>query len=190
MTACLIQYINFDETIHGIKTLDDVHIPFTLKGKSSLMYVRMPTSRELEDCEHIELTSEDPWDPNEDDWEQNEEKFTRKLRNARFTLDTVNEPSDEVLFAFDHREQDAIDDMLSELPEVRTAQYATRALKSGKRSESLDFARLRRIFGGVSEETVKKTLSATTHMVQRTAGMPIHKRYKTKFAQLRYTVGD
>ena len=179
-------FLSQGSSIHGIKTLDDVNIPFTLKGRSSLLYVRTPTSREMEDCEHIELTSEEPWDPNEDDWEENEQKFTRKFRNARCTFGAVNEATDEGLTIFDSREQAVIDDMLSELPEVRSAQYVSRALKSGNRSENLNMNRLRRIFGGISEEIVNKTLSATTHMIQRSAAMPIHKRYKTKFAQLRY----
>ena len=71
-------------------------------------------------------------------------------------------------------------------PKVRTARYATRALRTGKRAEDVDYDRLRRIFGGVSEETVNKTLAATTHMVQWSGVMPLHKRYKTKFEQLRY----
>lgn len=203
-------FLSQGSSIHGIKTLDGIHIPFTLKGKSSLMYVRTPTAREMEDCELIEITSEEPWDPSEDDWEENEAKFSRKHRHVRCTIREVNEFNDTDLFIsppypindagvgsitgktsgepvmLDSREQVAIDDMLSELPEIRSTRYASRALKSGKRSENIDYGRLRRIFGGVSEDTVIKTLAATTHMVQRSAVMPIHKRFKTKFQQLRY----
>ena len=64
-------------------------------------------------------------------------------------------------------EQAVNDDMMSDLPKGRMARYATRALRTGKRAEDVDYDRLRRIFGGVSEETVNKTLAATTHMVQR-----------------------
>ena len=134
----------------------------------------MPTSREMDDYEHIELTSEGSCNPNEIDYKENEQKFTHKFRNAGYTSDAVNEATDEGLNIFDPREQAVIDDMLGELPEVRNAQYVSRALKSGNRSENLDMNRLRRIFGGISEEIVNKTLSATTHMIQRLAAMPIH----------------
>ena len=134
----------------------------------------MPTSREMDDYEHIELISEGSCNPNEIDYEENEQKFTRKFRNAGYTFDAVNEATDEGLTIFDSREQAVIDDMMGELPEVRSAQYVSRALIPGKRSENIDMARLRRIFGGVSEEIVNKTLSATTHMIQRSATMPIH----------------
>ena len=39
------------------------------------------------------------------------------------------------------------------------------------RAEDVDYDRLQRIFGGVSEETINKTLAATTHMVQRSGVM-------------------
>ena len=83
-------------------------------------------------------------------------------------------------------EQAVIDDMLSDLPKVRMARYTTRALRTGKHAEDVDYDRLRRIFGGVSEETVNKTLAATTQMVQWSGVMPLHRWYKSKFEQLRY----
>ena len=63
--------------------------------------------------------------------------------------------------AFDPMEQAIIDDMLSDLLKVRMARYATRGLRTGKRAEDVDYDRLQRIFGGISEETVNKTLAAT-----------------------------
>ena len=76
---------------------------------------------------------------------------------------------------FDPMEQAAIDDMLSDLPNVRTAQCTTRALRMGKRAEDVDYDRLRHIFGSVSKETITKTLAATTHMVQWLGVMLLHK---------------
>ena len=149
------------------------------------MYIRMPTAREMEECEHIELTSDEPWDPTDVDWEENEEKFTRKYRHAQNAVSSINQ-EDEGMNTSNPMEQAIIDDMMSDLPKVRMARYATRDLRMGKRAKHVDYDRLRRIFGGVSEETVNKTLAATTHMVQRSGVMPLHKRYKAKFEQLRY----
>ena len=149
------------------------------------MYIRAPTATEMEECEHIELTSDEPSDPTDVDWEENEEKFTWKYRHARNAVSSTHS-GDEDTDTFDSMEQAAIDDMLSDLPKVRAAQYGTRALRMGKRANDVDYDRLQRIFGGVSEETVNKTLAATTHMVQRSGGvMPLHWWYKTKFEQLR-----
>ena len=111
----------------------------------------------MEECEHIELTSDEPWDPTDVDWEENEEKFTQKHRHA-WNVVSSNYSGDEDTDTFDSMEQAAIDDMLSDLPKVRTARYATRALRTGKRAEDVDYDRLRRIFGGVSEEPSTKRL--------------------------------
>ena len=119
------------------------------------------------------------------DWEENEEKFTRKYHHAWNAVSSIH-LEDENKENFDPMEQAIIDDMLSDLPKVRAARYAKQALRMGKRAEDVEYDRLWRIFGGVSEETVNKTPAATTHMVQRLGVMPLHKWSKTKFEQLRY----
>ena len=77
------QFLSQGTSIHGIETTNEDCIPFTLQGKSSLLYVRVPTEWEKENCEHITLTSDEPWDPSSGDWEESEAKFTRKRRYAR-----------------------------------------------------------------------------------------------------------
>ena len=77
------QFLLQGTSIHGIETTNEEYIPFTLQGKSSLLYVRVLTEWEKENCEHITLTSDEPWDPSSADWEDSEAKFTRKQRHAR-----------------------------------------------------------------------------------------------------------
>ena len=117
---------------------DEFHIPFVLKGKSSLMYIRTPTAREMEDCEHIELTSDEPRDPTDVDWEENDEKFTRKYRHVWNAVSSIH-LEDEDKENFDPMEQAIINDMLSDLPKVQMARYATRALRMGKRAKDVDY---------------------------------------------------
>jgi hypothetical protein len=50
-----------------IETTNEDYIPFLLQGKSSLLYVRVPTEWEKENCEHITLTLDEPWDPTSED---------------------------------------------------------------------------------------------------------------------------
>ena len=110
-------FLSQGSSIHGIKTKDEFHIPFALKGKSSLMCIRTPTAREMEECKHIELTSDEPWDPTDVDWEENEEKFTRKYRHARNAVSSIHQ-QDEGMNTFDPMEQAIIDDMMSDPPKV------------------------------------------------------------------------
>ena len=147
------------------------------------MYIRTPTAKEMEECEHIELTLDEPRDPTNVDWEENKEKVTQKYRHAWNVVSSIHS-GDEDTDTFDSMEQATINDMLSDLPKVRAARYAMRARRTGKRAEDVDYDRLWRIFGCVSEETINKTLAATTHMVQWLGVMPLHKRYKTKFEQV------
>ena len=72
------------------------------------MYIHTLTAREMEECEHIELTSDEPWDPTDVDWEENEEKFTRKYRHARNAVSSIH-LEDEGKDTFDHMEQAVIE---------------------------------------------------------------------------------
>ena len=54
------------------------------------MYICTTTAREMEECEHIELTSDELWDPTDVDWEENGEKFTRKYRHARNAVSSIH----------------------------------------------------------------------------------------------------
>jgi len=48
----------------GIKH-DLVDIPFRMRGSTCLFHTRTPMQWELDNCEHIELTSDTKWDPND-----------------------------------------------------------------------------------------------------------------------------
>ena len=79
------------------------------------MQIRMPTAKEMEECDHIELTSDEPWDPTNVDWYENEEKFTQKYRHAWNVVSSIHQ-EDEGTDTFDPMEQVIFDDMLSGLP--------------------------------------------------------------------------
>ena len=70
------QFMTQGRSLHGIKISDAEHISFQLQGRSSCLFTRKPTQYELDHCEQIVLTSDEPWDPMLDDWEKEEEKFT------------------------------------------------------------------------------------------------------------------
>jgi hypothetical protein len=57
---------------------------------------------------------------------------------------------------------------------------------SGKRQLDVTKDDIRRRFGNVPKEVVEQTLAHTTQLAERCGEMPLTRRYKTKFAQLRY----
>jgi len=52
------------DRLFGI-TIEGVEIPFKMKGSTCMFHTRTPTSWELENCRHIELTSDLEWDPSD-----------------------------------------------------------------------------------------------------------------------------
>lgn len=64
------------DSIFGIDTPDGDHIPFRLKGRSDcIIDVRTPTTWEMENCKHIQITSAEPWDSKANDWANIESTF-------------------------------------------------------------------------------------------------------------------
>ena len=194
------KFLSQGSSLHGIETLDGEHIPFQLKGKSSLLYTRTPTEYEMNHTPIIELTSDRPaWDPSETDWEGEEEKFTRKHRKSRWVQGIIPDQEPEAeeeepaygVRGCSRQEQEVLDDFLCDIPQVRTAMYASRAapVKTSKRYADVDYNRLRRNFG-VTEELLAKTLEATTHMATRSNQLGLHRRFKTKFSRLRQKMID
>jgi hypothetical protein len=76
------QFLSRGRSIHGIKTVDEMYIPFDLSGKTSYLATRLPTPKELDYCEYIELTGDAPWDPEDEEWEEMEQKYTRSTRHS------------------------------------------------------------------------------------------------------------
>ena len=64
----------------------------------------------------------------------------------------------------------------------RTANPVT----TGKRKLDTPIEDTRHRFGIVPQEVVDHTLLHTTQLAERCGEMPLHRRYKTKFVQLRY----
>ena len=53
----------------------DVTIPLQLDGTISYFNSHLPTRHEIETCRHIELTSQEQWDPKAEDIAQEEQKY-------------------------------------------------------------------------------------------------------------------
>jgi hypothetical protein len=107
-------FLSQGRLLHGIEMINGDHIPFQLKGKSSLLYTRscMLTEKEMDTATLIELTSDAPWDPaSETDWEGKEEKYTRKHHKTRIVhskpdqmVDNSEDNSAHEVLGFNHGE--------------------------------------------------------------------------------------
>ena len=162
------RFLTRGRSIHGIETCDEMYMPFDLTGHTSYLATRTPTSSEINTCEHVILTGDAPWDPEEGDWEELEMKYSRKDRAQASCVTT----SSNAYVA-------AVQNITSD---NRTANPVT----TGKRKLDTPIEDIRRRFGNVPQEVVDHTLLHTTQLAERCGEMPLHRRYKTKFVQLRY----
>ena len=163
------RFLTKGRSIHGILTCDNMHLPFDMQGHTSYLATRTPSADELNSCEHVVLTSDAPWDPDEDDWAELENKYTQKQRNA-----ANNKPT-----GYTVRNVATVAPFTGELRSVNPA-------FTGRRQLDIPMHDIRRRFGNVPQEVVEATLLNTTQLAERCGEMPLHRRYKTKFAQLRY----
>jgi hypothetical protein len=124
-------------------------------------------------CEHITITSDEPWDPTSGDWEENKAKFTRKHRHAR----SITSKGDCTRFLTvatraatncSELESETFENFFNEITMIRTASYVTsRAAKSGKRKLGVDYEQLRCILGHVPMEVVEQTSHPAYHAARR-----------------------
>ena len=63
-----------------------MYMPFDLTGHTSYIAMRTPTTSELNTNEHVVLTGDAPWNPEDDDWEELELKYSRKDRAHVFKV--------------------------------------------------------------------------------------------------------
>ena len=122
-------------------------------------------------CEYVQLTSDEPWDPDADDWAQQEAKYTRGARN--------NVRGCQNVISSTH--------MTSTLEPYTSQIHTVGKTSSGSCQLDTPIADIQCRFGGCTLEVANHTIDSTTQLAERCGKMPLHRRYKSKFKQLRYT---
>ena len=69
------KFITRGKSIHGIRVDENLILPYELQGRTSFLRMRVPTEEELHECEILQLTSREPWDPEGAEWEDKEKKY-------------------------------------------------------------------------------------------------------------------
>ena len=69
------QFLSKGKSIHGIKVNKNLILSYELKGRTSYLKTRTPTQKELQECEVIQLTSRQPWDPEGVNWKEKQSRF-------------------------------------------------------------------------------------------------------------------
>ena len=163
----------------------DVTIPLQLDGTISYFNSHLPTRHKFETCCHIELTSQEQWDPKAEDIAQEEQKYMEHQEGnpEERQINAVSRISvvDTVL--------EDIDPMLSDICMLETMCRISAVSTDDKRGP-ISSQRLSRIWG-IGLDTAKNTLSATTQSIIRQGVHPLERRYRTAHKQYRYnTLND
>jgi hypothetical protein len=154
---------------------EDLRILLKLKGVISYFPSRYPSDKEIETCKWIELTSSQEWNPESATFLDDEEQCERAIESIEdpfpsrsiYSVESIATPASD------------IDDLI-----VASRRVNATITKSRQPSEDL-CNKVARTFG-IGLDSANRTLRATTQLALRHAIHPIHKRYSTKVAQLRY----
>lgn len=152
--------------------------PIEYDGAVPFLHVRKPTSEEIHECTHVEITCRETWDPHA----VNGLNICSSESNTSYnhTLDTyVSEMIDDHLMSFNIGQ--VMSDRQFRYP--YDCEYSVNHLSS-KKKYRVTPEELNRLWG-VGLKTCERTLKATTHLAMRTTGA-LTKRFRTDKAQLRY----
>jgi hypothetical protein len=157
-----------------------------MRGVISCLPVRKPTIQEIETCRWIPLKSEVEWDPHSDDFAENERKAQDNeniIMNVERDIFTVQisqyaaQVSDRIMPGSLMSEDELLPRVIKsvKIQNVRSGQREGRITRENK-------AKMWKI----GLDAAASTLKATTQLVVRHALHPLHKRFRTEAAQLRY----
>lgn len=177
--------LTITDTTHSIVfPEDDVTLPLELQGVISKITIRLPTIEEIENCRWLTLTSATEWDPNDP-------TFMEQECNVQMHQDLPL--PDRIIFAFSSvdSEYDPFlnHDMFRALYNTRKVSYTDAcqilSTTTTKRNSAITAHELAARWG-IGLTSIEQTLRVTTQKGIRNAIHPIHCRYRTKQAQLRY----
>jgi hypothetical protein len=154
----------------------NLRIPLELNGVISGFQSHYPAEEELENCLWIELTSDKEWDPHS-------REFSEREKDTEHDA-IIGIPPDRSICSIQSAHE-VLDTSQCLYQDIMENVYVGAANTTAqKHSDSLR-NKVSRIFG-VGLETADRTLLATMQLAIRHSIHPIHRRYRTEVAQLRY----
>ncbi len=165
---------------------EELSLPLQQYGPTAYLRVRKPTREEIDECTHIELSDDAPWDPYGD--------VDNGFGSGQFSLSqiesTIRRNNSDRVFNDNiaHSEHPFDSHILwSEFGDIAASKRIINALKikHGKEATPERIAKL----WGCSLPTARRTLEATTHTAYRefsNSTGTITRRFRTRRSQLRY----
>jgi len=165
--------------VFGLDTMDQgIIIPFFMDGTIAAFDTYCPTEAEVEDLPHIEITSEEDWDPNSILFPRHQKNMVIKSiqRGTRPNL-VMGYETQEIVRDNIHPTVELVNRLVYNVQVNST---------SSERHHKITAEELARKWA-ISLKTAERTLSATTQYGIRSAIMPLSKRYRAGKLLLRHT---
>ena len=188
----------FDAEQMSIESEDaSFYIPMYMNGTTVHAETRTPTSKELETCRHVHLSSKQPWEPHQIKLPQSGRDLQQEIRlleareigATKTTHDFVDIPEVDANFAFSIDDLQArliqsvvvhddyndttigsVDTQQPDVPDIRSFESSERHSDVSPKSLSERW--------GIGFRQAKKTLKHTTQRIVRSAIMPLSRRYR------------
>jgi Reverse transcriptase (RNA-dependent DNA polymerase) len=175
-----------DEATHSIYCPDiKLRMPLMMEGVVSYLPTRKPTPHEIENCEHIQLTGEEDWNPHSDDFASQEETVV-KLRSRSLKLVSVDAIEGGFVPEIPSSGMDFVSRAYCEKGLLAGVErLEVMAVRSKTRKFTLSAEKLAQRWS-ISLESAQRTLQATTQRFIRSAMDPIDRRFRTQQTQFRY----
>ncbi|MGH7954921.1 MAG: hypothetical protein ACREOZ_03080 [Gloeomargaritales cyanobacterium] len=170
---------------------EDYRIPLDLFGCISYIPTRSPTTFELDNCEWLDLTADDDWDPHSPDFKRQEEDIREHGNSSRLDRNILSANAHDCVISsvlssvLSSVSSSLVNDNMIQTLEDKVMIRNINVARSKPRKPNISKEDLS-LRWGIGLETAKRTLNVTTQKCIRNAVHPLHRRYRTKQQQLRY----
>jgi len=181
------------DTPHSIVIPGKIEIPLSMRGVMSYLETRRPTAAEIANCEHIELTSDKPWDTHSMDLSQNT-MGTSDIIPRRVHLCERSDPP-EICVSSLSRFMTGMDESVpvdtgptiheADVILIEAEHRVTMSASSGMKTSVITKEDLAKRWL-ISPETAARTLEVATQMGMRYAEGPLEQRLHTSQAHMRF----
>ena len=161
-------------------------IPLQSQGTKLAFETRVPTRYELDNCEHVDMTSKEPWDPRSVVLQSLTQEIPDRIKLEDSSYAYVN-PSDEesIIHSMDDTSAELKEKLIAKVTISSTMNEAKagtdvadrRTLVSEERHSKFNEDTLANRFG-ISGKKARATLEVTHQKGTRSALLPLSRRYK------------
>ena len=166
---------------------DPVEIPLRLNGIIQYITTQYPTEEEMENCCHVVVTSDEPWDPYSKDFEEN--KRATQVHDHYRVLEVISRCNMVILAVTSEAKGDLFDHLQDMVTGLRIEESGDKHQIASVLTEVHTLEITEEVltkWWGIGLETVKQTIKVTTQAGVWTMVRPVERTFWTRRNQLKF----